>query len=110
MRNEDQKQSLFVENPIPEPHRQIIHDHSFTCTFSCKVGKRATTGQMGITSSNLDPQIFQDIEQKAIVRADPEIVIKRGSTTFVYHLIHRTLTMRLYRIAAHLADFAHGKY
>ncbi|MBI5687115.1 MAG: hypothetical protein HZC54_18750 [Verrucomicrobia bacterium] len=110
MKNEAQRQTLIEENPIPEVYRQIIHDHNFTCVFSCKVGRRASTGQMGITSSNLDPQTFKDAEQKAIVRGDPELVLKRGAATFVYRLITKTASARLYRVAAHLADFARGKY
>jgi hypothetical protein len=110
MKSEAPKQTLFAENPIPELYRQIIHEHGFTCTFSCRVGKRATTGQMGITSSNLDPKNFGDAEQKAIVRGDAELVLKRDAATFVYRLITRTATARLYRVAAHLADFARGKY
>ncbi len=110
MKNQAKKQILFAENPIPEPYRQIIHTHNFTCTFSCKIGKRFAVGQMGITSSNLDPRIFEDAEQQAIVRGDPELIIKRGPATFVYHLINKTASARLYRAAAHLADFAQGRY
>ncbi len=68
------------------------------------------TGQMGITSSNLDPQTFKDAERKAIIRGDPELVLKRGAATFVYRLINKTASARLYRVAAHLEDFARGKY
>ena len=110
MKNQSKKQALFVENPIPEPYRQIIHAHNFTCTFSCKVGKRFEIGQMGITSSNLDPRIFEEDERKAIVRGDPKLVIKRESVVFVYHLINKTATARLYRVAGHSADFTQGKY
>jgi hypothetical protein len=110
MKSEAEKQTLIEENPIPETYRQIIHEHNFTCVFSCKVGRHATTGQLGITSSNLDPQTFKDAERKAIVRGDPELVLKRGASTFVYRLITKTASARLYRVAAHLADFARGKY
>lgn len=110
MKRQIQTPNLFAENPIPDPYRQIIHAHHFTCVFSCKVGKRFAAGQMGITSSNLDPRIFEEAEQKAIVRSDRELVIKRGPVTFVYHLINKSASARLYRVAAHLVDFAQGKY
>jgi hypothetical protein len=110
MKRQTEKPIQVMENPIPDPYRQIIHEHHFTCVFSCKVGKRFATGQMGIVSSNLDPRIFEDAEQRAIVRADLELVIKRGAVTFVYHLINKSASARLYRVAAHLVDFAQGKY
>jgi hypothetical protein len=110
MKRQTQKPNPFAENPIPEPYRKIVHAHHFTCVFSCKVGKRFAAGQMGITSSNLDPRIFEDAEQKAIVRSDPELVIKRGSVAFVYHLINKSASARLYRVAAHWVDFAQGQY
>ena len=110
MKRQTQTQNPFAENPIPEPYRQIIHEHHFTCVFSCKVGKRFAAGQMGITSSNLDPRVFEETEQRAIVRGDREVVIRRGPVTFVYHLINKSLAARLYRVAAHAVDFAQGKY
>jgi len=94
---------------IPDRYREIIHTHNLTCTFSCAVGKRAG-GSLHITSSNVNPEVFHPAERDAILRGDRDVIIVRGAATFLYRLIHKTASTRVYRIASHSVDFTQGKF
>ncbi len=101
--------AIIAGNQIPNRYREVIHTHDLTCTFSCTVGKRSG-GTLHITSSNVDPKAFHDTERNAILRGDRDVVIARGIATFIYRLIHKTTSARVYRIASHSADFTQGKF
>lgn len=109
MTKETKLNAVIGGNQIPDSYREIIHTHNLTCTFSCTVGKRSG-GTLQITSSNVDPKVFHDAERNAILRGDRDVVIVRGTATFIYRLIHKTASARVYRIASHSVDFSQGKF
>ena len=107
MNAEANKKPVVVDSAIPESHRLTIHAYNLTCTFSCVVGKR--DGETKIVSSNLNPNCLNDAERKAIIRGDGELTIKRESNTFVYHLVNKRGSTRVYRVVSHTVNFGGGK-